>query len=619
MRVAGSWRWIRRWLREPAVVGAVLILLAIVVFVIGRLASPGTRVLSDADSMLDTFHEGGQLVALNGSDGGQGPQGRTWERVARGLAVLAVAAFGFEVLRTISAPGVERLRLSWRRWMPWLRRRPRIAVLGSDARADWLACEIASPAGSTGHELRMVTQVRDTPPAERPALGPLLVTVEPAISPAALSALAIDRADQVIVMAEDDAVALARLDAVLALPDRRGPGADVRVVRVELRTPEVREQVRAADWDGSPGGPGGAGRWDVRVWSADELAARHALRRTRLDWRVPSVLPGSRGELVAIGFGDAGRVLASTVLRRAHHVDEGRLRITVIDVEASRCISRMRASFPLIDQVADFEPMPLDGFDPSVREVVLERLRMPSSNPIVSVAVGDVDSNLSIALGIGREVARHGLGSGSGAMAACMPVFVRQAGLADVQGVFGRLQASGARGALDLRPWGGLDDACRPEDILEGRMDRRAIRIHESYVEANPPRPGDASNPYSARRPWRDLWSFFRDDNRNRADFLDARLRSVGLRIASVGADGTMVLPEQLSAQELEALARLEHRRWTVSRVLAGWTRGARDDLARRHPSICPWGELDDAEREKDSVTIDLGRAMFPEERLFRV
>lgn len=596
--------------------GAVMVLLALVAFVIGRLTSSGARLLSDADVMLDTVHQGGQLVALNASDDGPGPAGQTWERAARVMAVLAFAAFGFEVLRTISAPAVEQLRLWWRRSVPWLRRHQRIAVIGSGARARWLAGAIASPAGSEGRSKSLVTLVQDSPLPERAELGPLLAVVEPSVGPESLAGVDVDRADEVVVMADDDAAALARLNAVLALPDRRVAGRHSRVVRVELRAPEVREQVRAADWDRSPAGHGAPSRWDVRVWSADELAVRHALRRTRLDWRVPSVLPGSCGELVAIGFGDAGRVLASAVLRRAHNVDEGRLRITVVDVEASRCIARMRASFPLIDEVVDFEPLPLDGFDPSVREVVLERLRTPSSNPVVSVAVGDVDSNLSIALGIGREVARRGLVSGG--TAACMPVFVRQAGLADVQGVFGRLRASGARGALDLRPWGGLDDACRPEDILEGRMDRRAMRIHESYLQANPPRPGDASNPYSARRPWRDLWSFFRDDNRNRADFLDARLRSVGMRIAPAGAAGTMVLPEQLSAQELEALARLEHRRWTVSRVLAGWTRGARDDLARRHPSICPWDELDDAERAKDAVTIDLGHAMFPEERLYR-
>lgn len=615
-----SWRRIRRWLREPAVVGAVLIVLAIVTFVIGRLSSSGTRFLSDPDVALDTVHQGGQLVALNSSDGGgYGPEGGTWERVARFLAVLAFAAFGFEVLRAISAPAVERLRLCWRRVAPWLGRRPRIAVLGSDVRADWLSRQIASPAGTAGREPSMVTLVRDAPPVETPALGPLLVAVEPSVTTSSLRSLDIDRADQVIVMAADDAVALAHLDAVLSLPDRRPAGAPARVVRVELRTPEVREQVRAADWDGSPAGPADGGRWDVRVWSSDELAARHALRRTRLDWRAPCSMSGSRSELIAIGFGDAGRVLASAILRRAHHVDETRLRITVIDVEASRCIARMRASFPLIDQVVEFEAMPLDGFDPAVRQVVLDRLRAPFANPLLSVAVGDVDGNLAIALGIGREVARLGPTLGSGGTAAGMPVFVRQAGLSDVQGVFGRLRAAGARGALDLRPWGGLDEACRPEDILEGRMDRRAMRIHESYLAGNPPRPEDSSDPYSARRPWRDLWSFLRDDNRNRADFLDARLRSVGLVIGPVGSPGTMLVPGQLTPGEREALARLEHRRWTVSRVLAGWTRGTpRDNAARRHPSICPWGELDGAERAKDDVMLDLGHAMFAEERLYR-
>jgi hypothetical protein len=148
-------------------------------------------------------------------------------------------------------------------------------------------------------------------------------------------------------------------------------------------------------------------------------------------------------------------------------------------------------------------------------------------------------------------------------------------------------------------------------------MDRRAERIHAAYLAGNAPRPEDSSNPFSAFRPWRELWSFYRDDNRNRADFLDARLASVGLCIKRVGHAGAVVVPEQLPPSVLDSLARLEHRRWTVSRILAGWSRGPRDYSARRHPSICPWAEIDGPERAKDSVMYDLGAAMFPEERLY--
>ena len=76
---------------------------------------------------------------------------------------------------------------------------------------------------------------------------------------------------------------------------------------------------------------------------------------------------------------------------------------------------------------------------------------------------------------------------------------------------------------------------------------------------------------------------------------------------------------DEIDPQDRDALARLEHRRWVVSRVLAGWTRGDRDPVLRRHPSIRPWSELDHPERSKDDVARDVGDALCEGERLVRI
>jgi hypothetical protein len=604
-------RWVRRWVREPAVLGTACIVLALCAFGIGKWIEH--RDHWDAAAAMDSLHEGGQLVALNLDSGGG-----FWGRVARVFAVAAFAAFGFEVLRAVSAPAVERMRLAVRRWTPWLRRRQNIAVIGSDARADWMARAIAVPDAATGREQVLVTQVRDSPTPDRSVLGPLLVACEPDITVQSLITDGIDRADQVIVTGGDDAVTLARLNAVLALPDGRPADAPQRIVRVELSTPEVLEQVRSANWDRQAGQAGTRSQAEVRVWNADELAVRHALSRVRLDGRHPFSRPGGRTELVVMGFGGSARVLAAALLRQAHHVDEQKCRITVIDPEPARCIARFRASFPLVDEVAHIDHHRLDAFDRGASDIVRDKLSDGSANVVVSISVGDVDSNLALALGLGRDLGRR-RGSGRGAGLPCaLPLLVRQARLADTRDVFARFRGSGFGGSVELFPWGGLDDACRPEDVLESRIDLRARRLHDAYLTNHAPRPEDAANPLSARRPWRDLWSFFRDDNRNRADFLRSRLRAVGLRIAGPGEPGVLVSLEQLDDGVRDALARMEHRRWVVSRVMAGWERGDRDDAARRHPSICPWSELDGAERAKDDVARDVGQALLPGERLVR-
>ena len=604
-------RWMRRWLREPSVIGTALILLALLAFVVGEWIENRGR--WDVDSAMDSVHEGGQLVALNLESGGG-----AWGRLARVLAVLAFGAFGFEVLRAVSAPAVERMRLWIRRWTPWLRSRPSIAVIGSGTEAAWIARSIALPEGSRGEEPCLVTLVRDHQPAERPALGPLLEVVEPSISARSLEAVGLDRADQVIVTGDDDAMTLARLNSVLALADSRPAGSPPRIVRVELSAPEVLEQVRSADWDRAARNMQAGRQADVRVWNADELASRHVLSRVRLDWRHPLSLPGGRTEFIALGFGASARVLAASVLRQAHHVDERKAKITLVDADPERALARFRASFPLVDQVAEFEHRCIDAFDHAVHDLVRDRLADPSANVTVSVSVGDVDSNLALALALRRDLSGTAAALPAGGLLAPVPVLVRQARLADMRGVFARFRAPGTPVPVELVPWGGLDDAYRPEDVLESRIDRRAQRLHGAYLQHHAPRPEDAANPLSARRPWRDLWSFFRDDNRNRADFLQARLRAVGLRLAGPGEPGEPVELGQLDEATRDALARMEHRRWVVSRVMAGWRHGDRDDRARRHPSITPWSGLSGSERAKDDVGRDVGQALMEGERLVR-
>jgi hypothetical protein len=595
--------------REPAIAGAVFVIIALALFMTSWIVRDHPWTVADA---ADAMSDAGQLVSLNRSDY---PVDH-WERAARVFAVLAFALFGFEVVRAIGGQAVERGRLFLRRVLQRWSRRPLIFIIGSDIRADVLAHRIVAR-HDHGSALPLVTQLRDHPPAERPALGPLLVASRTSIDHASLISVDAEHADQIVVTGDDDAATLGRMSAVLALGDRRPAGSARRIVRVELRTPEVLEQVRSADWDRGSADAAGHAECDVRVWNPNEIAARHALFSARLDWRHSFAAPGGTTELICIGFGGAGRVLASAILRQAHHVDERPCRITVIDQHAERAAARFRASFPLVDQVARIEVCQLDAFDPAVRAMVLQRLSDAGCNVLVSVSVGDVDQNLAIALGLGRELSGRAASAG-GALAA-MPVFVRQSGLADMQGVFRRIRASMPAGTIALHPWGGLDETTSPEDVLESRIDERAERVHAAYLAEYPPRAEDRLDHFSSRRLWRDLWSFYRDDNRNCADFLDARLRAVGLRVVRPGDTADFVAPGQISPEQSLVMSRLEHRRWVVSRVLAGWQRGTRNNAGRMHPSICPWGELSAEEQAKDRVVSDLGRALAPGERVGRV
>lgn len=66
---------------------------------------------------------------------------------------------------------------------------------------------------------------------------------------------------------------------------------------------------------------------------------------------------------------------------------------------------------------------------------------------------------------------------------------------------------------------------------------------------------------------------------------------------------GKIVLPPSLQ-ELLEKLAENAHEAWAVTRMAQGWTYGtARDDTTKKHPSLIPYRELTEAEKDLDRVT----------------
>ena len=66
------------------------------------------------------------------------------------------------------------------------------------------------------------------------------------------------------------------------------------------------------------------------------------------------------------------------------------------------------------------------------------------------------------------------------------------------------------------------------------------------------------------------------------------------------------------TADELETLAAVEHERWMQEKLSDGWTYGpVRDDGKKIHPSILPFDQLSESEKEKDRNTIrDIPRVL---------
>jgi hypothetical protein len=130
---------------------------------------------------------------------------------------------------------------------------------------------------------------------------------------------------------------------------------------------------------------------------------------------------------------------------------------------------------------------------------------------------------------------------------------------------------------------------CRADVLVHGELDRKAKVIHEDYVKTQMAAGfTEATNPVLVG--WEDLPESLRQANRAQADHQPIKLRT---------------LTVSRSAATLEALAEAEHRRWMAEKILAGWRYGEqRDNTRKRHPSLKPYGQLSEAEKQKDRDTI---------------
>ena len=99
-------------------------------------------------------------------------------------------------------------------------------------------------------------------------------------------------------------------------------------------------------------------------------------------------------------------------------------------------------------------------------------------------------------------------------------------------------------------------------------------------------------------RPYADLADPDKEDNRAAARRMATVLAAAGLELAPSGVPASL-------EPHMETLAEAEHNGWMAHRAATGWRYGpTRDDAAKIHPSMIPYADLSETEKEKDRSNI---------------
>jgi voltage-gated potassium channel Kch len=299
--------------------------------------------------------------------------------------------------------------------------------------------------------------------------------------------------------------------------------------------------------------------------------------------------------MVILGLGRMGSGLLVRAAKMGHFANGKKLRISVIDREAEKQMEQLFFRYPILagrNDVCDVQMYEWQADSLEARQFIEKCAKERDTVLHVLVCLDNNARAVEIGLRLWEIVAGHPAGY----------VNVRINSVASVAPILAQAAAGGGTGRGGIAAFGMVEDTCSEEMVLGERMERLARAIHEEFVAS---RKGDSQRGPDdpALAEWARLREDFRESNRQQADHMGIKMRAIGCRIVPADAPGEAVT--SFSAEEVEMLAQLEHRRWNAERWLGGWQYGKVTDKARRiHNCLVSWEELTEEIKGYDRETV---------------
>ena len=494
-------------------------------------------------SFWDSFHRAVQLFVLE-SGGVQPPV--PWQlEVARFLApALTVAAAALALLALFR----EQARLLAVR----LRYRGHAVVAGAGDKGFALAARLAD-AGE-----RVVVVERD---ANAPALAGcrergMPVIVGDAGDPMVLARAALGRAARLFVVCGDDGVNAGVSGAARAAG---GPGL---TAFVHLSDHDLWRHLSGYELAAR-----GASAVRVEFFNVADTAAAMLLASH------PPFEPGAEAPHVLVagpeGLGESVVLHAARAWLAARPDPVSRMLLSVAGEDAGAARGRLLARHPRLEGICDVRTWPAADAPPVTAAYVCSSpegravsaaldLRSSVSVPVV-VAVHDESAGVARALHAGSGVV----------------------------------------------PFGVVTRALTPEAVTRGTTEVLARAKHEQYVR-DERRRGRTPEENPSMAPWHELGESLRQSNRRFAEGVGEKLRAARIAVVPSPLADPAAPAAGLPEEQVEELAIAEHDRWCADLAADGWRHhaGPKDPERKLHPSLIPWDELSEEEREKDREPV---------------
>lgn len=509
---------------------------------------------------IDLLYYDMQLFVL-GSDPLQqaGPYPVSLE-IARYTAPLATITALVEAARLLFAMELRRLRAR--------RARGHVIVCGDTSLAGILSRRLHASG-------RRVVHIRTHPVVVSPSPSYPLIVAGDARDAGILNAAGLNRATALYACAHESATNIAI--GLAAGRERRLQGPSLPIY-THVPDPDLCLTLQAR-YLGLPNPPGAR----LDFFNVDDLAARKVFLEQPLE---PEIRP--RQYILVAGttpFGQALVVEATRHWRRLPGSDaRARLRIAIVARNASDTLAHLTHRYPFLRRSCR-----LDAHDADLVDILPTELDEAPDRAYICY------ENEERALKAALTADRYWRGRKN-----CVVVRLDQ--LADFSDDGGLASQLLDDGPARLRVYGVLRAACDPVMIAEDLVERLARVIHDRYLVARYSR-SDADRSSPSIVSWERLPSQLRQTNRAQAEDIGRKLRAIGYVLVPRMRESAE--EESMNESEIERLAMMEHERWCLDRLAAGWRYGKRRDDARKlHPALCDWDVLppDIRDRNHDAV-----------------
>lgn len=329
----------------------------------------------------------------------------------------------------------------------------------------------------------------------------------------------------------------------------------------------------------------------INCFNIYENAARHLFR----DYP-PEVAALQRNQktihILLVGFGQMGRSVALQIAKAGHYAHGQRVYFTVVDKFAEKRRELFLHAYPMFEKICDIDFVSLDTDDKDfLNGSFLNEKGGPKAVTQAIVCLENESAAHICALNL-LHLFRE---------AHCQ-ILVRVNTETEMVRLLGAGQ-SGISGRDDqvllIHAFGSITSSCSADMVVNDKIDEMARQVHASYFRLKIEK-GDDPAKDASMKPWDQLTEDFKDSNRQQAEHLEVKLRTIGCKLeASKGQAAATFTPE-----EIELLAEMEHARWNAERFLAGWTLGERDPVRKTSPYLVDWDELSEEIKDYDRNTV---------------